>query len=261
MVGHLRFLVALWRANLQAAMEYRASFLAQVVGMFANNTAFFGFWALFFQRFHDVRGWRMDDVLLLYGTVAAGYGVATYLFGNVLRLSTVIAEGELDHYLSQPRPALLHSLAGRSQQSGLGDALFGVAALAVVGLATPDAALRFALGAALGGMVFAGVMITVHALSFWVGNSSLLAGTVHQAMIMFGSYPPAIFDGWARVVIFTLLPAAFVGAVPAALVRSFSWAALAELVLAAAVALGLGAALFHRGLARYQSGSAILPRT
>ena len=50
------------------------------------------------------------------------------------------------------------------------------------------------------------------------------------------------------------------GAVPAGLVRSFSWPALGELALAAAVALAAGTALFQRGLARYQSGSAIQSR-
>lgn len=260
MVRVARFLLALWKANLQAALEYRASFIAQVVGMFLNDAAFFAFWALYFQRFHEVRGWRVEDVLLLYGTVAAGFGIATYLFGNVLRLATVIAEGDLDYYLGLPQPVLLHTLAGRSVQSGLGDFLFGFASLAVVGAATPGSALRFALGAALGAAVLTGVLVAVHALSFWVGNSSLLAGIVSQAMIMFGSYPLGIFDGWTRVLVFTLLPAAFVGAVPAGLVRSFDQAALAELAVAAAISLGVGAAVFHRGLRRYQSGNAIQAR-
>jgi ABC-2 type transport system permease protein len=77
---------------------------------------------------------------------------------------------------------------------------------------------------------------------------------------MFSSYPLGIFDGWTRVLVFTLLPAAFVGAIPAGLVRSFDQAALAELAAAAAISLGVGAAVFHRGLKRYQSGNAIQAR-
>ena len=255
-----RFLLALWRTNLLSVMEYRVSFLAQVAGMFLNNVAFIGFWSIYFQRFHQVRGWRMTDVLLLFGTVAAGFGIAVCLFGNVLRLATVISEGELDYYLSLPRPALLHALASRMVPSGLGDLLFGFAALAVVGVASPDQALRFALGAALGATVFVGVLTTAHALSFWIGDSSLLAGTVQQGLILFSTYPLAVFDGWARFLLFTLLPAAFVGAVPAGLVRSFSWQGLGELTLAAAAAMTVAIVLFRRGLARYQSGSALQVR-
>lgn len=256
----VRFLLAVWRANLLSAMEYRVSFVAQIAGMFLNDAAFFAFWAIYFQRFHELRGWRLADVLLLFGTVAAGFGCASYLFGNFLRLATVIAEGELDYYLSLPRPVLLHALASRSVPSGLGDLLFGFVALAAVGATSPDQALRFALGAALGGTVFVGVLVVVHALSFWTGDSTLLAGSVMQGMIMFSTYPLAVFDGWTRFLLFTLLPAGFVGAVPASLVRSFSWEALGELGLAAVVAMGAGALLFRRGLARYQSGSALQVR-
>jgi ABC-2 type transport system permease protein len=254
------FLLAVWRANLLSAMEYRVSFIAQEAGMFLNDAAYFGFWAIYFQRFHEVRGWRLGDVLLLFGTVAAGIGCASYLFGNIVRLATVIAEGELDYYLSLPRPVLLHTLSNRSVPSGLGDVLFGFAALAAVGAASPGEALRFALGAALGAAVFVGVLMVVHALSFWTGDSTLLAGSVMQGMIMFSTYPLAVFDGWTRFLLFTLLPAAFVGAIPASLVRSFTWPALGELGLAAALAMATGTALFHRGMARYQSGSAVQVR-
>ncbi len=37
MLRELRFLAALWRANLQAAMEFRAAFLTQAVGMVAKQ--------------------------------------------------------------------------------------------------------------------------------------------------------------------------------------------------------------------------------
>ena len=259
-VRGLRFLLALWRANLLSAMEYRASFVAQVGGMLLNDAAFFAFWASYFQRFHEVRGWRLGDVLLLFGTVAAGFGSASYLFGNFLRLATVIAEGELDYYLSLPRPVLLHALSSRSVPSGLGDLLFGFVALGAVGAAGPDQALRFALGSALGASVFVGFLVAIHALSFWSGDSSLLAGSVMQGMIMFSTYPLGVFDGWTRFLLFTLLPAGFVGALPASMVRSFTWQALGELGLAAAVAMTAGALLFRRGLARYQSGSALQAR-
>lgn len=40
-----------------------------------------------------------------------------------------------------------------------------------------------------------------------------------------------MFDGVARFLLFTILPAAFIGAVPAAFVRSFSWTVLGQLLL------------------------------
>ena len=54
-MGQLRFLGALWKANLLAAMEYRGAFLSQVLGMALNNAIYFTFWVLFFDRFPAVR--------------------------------------------------------------------------------------------------------------------------------------------------------------------------------------------------------------
>ena len=49
----LSFLKALFVVNLSSAMEYRASFITQIVGMLINNGIYFVFWLLFFDRFGD----------------------------------------------------------------------------------------------------------------------------------------------------------------------------------------------------------------
>ena len=127
----LTFLVALWKANLLSAMEYRVAFLSQVAGMMLNNAIYFVFWLIFFDRFKEVQGWGLNNMLLLFGLVATGFGLAVYLFGNVLRLADVIAGGRLDYYLSLPRPVLLHVLASGSRPSGLGDVLYGLISFAL----------------------------------------------------------------------------------------------------------------------------------
>ena len=66
-----------------------------------------------------------------------------------------------------------------------------------------------------------------------------------------------MFDGVARFLLFTILPAAFIGAVPAEFVRSFSWTVLGQLLLVTTVFLTLAIVVFYRGLRRYESGSAI----
>src|SRR2546423_7582600 len=145
----LKFLVALWKANLLAAMEYRVAFLSQVVGMILNNALYFIFWIIFFQRFQQVRGWGLDEMLLLFGVVAVGFGLATFFFGNVVSLCEVITEGRLDYYLSLPRPVLLHVLASGSVASGMGDFTYGLLSFAVAGHFTLDAISRFVLGSFL----------------------------------------------------------------------------------------------------------------
>ena len=253
----LRFLVALWKANLLAAMEYRTAFVSQVAGMMLNNAIYFVFWLLFFGRFPNVRGWSLPDMFLLFGVVAVAFGLADVLFGNVMRLADVIAGGRLDYYLSLPRPVLLHALASRSVVSGLGDALYGLLSFALSRPQSVGEVARFAAAVLFAMAIFIAFLVLVHSLAFWVGHAGLLAGQVTNAIISFALYPLELFDGTAKLVLFTVLPAAFMGAVPARLVRQFTWTGLGELAAAAAVLLALSLAVFTVGLRRYESGSAI----
>jgi ABC-2 type transport system permease protein len=100
-------------------------------------------------------------------------------------------------------------------------------------------------------------MTIVHSLSFWVGNASGFAGMASNAMVTFALYPVSLFEGSAKFILFTLVPAAFMGAVPAAFVHHFSWTLLAEIFLADFILLGLALLIFRAGLRRYESGSAI----
>ena len=254
------FLLALWKANLLAAMEYRVAFILQVVGMMLNNGIYFIFWLIFFERFKEIRGWGVGEMLLLFGIVAVGFGLASYLFGNVLQLADVIAGGRLDYYLSLPRPVLLHVLASRSNSSGLGDTLYGLMSFAMAEQYSPGAIVRFIVGVLVAMAVILGFLILVQSLAFWVGNTTMLSRQAINAIITFSLYPITLFDGMAKFLLFTILPAAFIGAIPAEFVRSFSWAELAQLLAGAFIFLGLAFLFFQQGLRRYESGSAIQVR-
>lgn len=252
-----RFLFAVWKANLLSAMEYRAAFLTQVIGMMLNNAAYFMFWVIFFNQFKEVRGWGVRDLFLLFGIAAAAFGLSVFLFGRITNLSDLISKGQLDYYLSLPQPVLLHALASHSVSSGLGDFLYGVFSFLLVGQFTFEAVLRFIVGILLGMAVFVGFMVLVHSLAFWLGNAQLISAQAFQAMITFALYPITLFEGGAKFLLFTLIPAAFIAAVPAEYVRSASWQSLLQMLAAALLLLGAGFWLFYKGLQRYESGSAI----
>jgi len=253
----LIFLLALWKANLIAAMEYRASFLTQVIGMILNDGFYFVFWIIFFDRFQQIQGWKLNDMFLLFGLVAAGFGIAVYFFGNTWQLVDVIINGQLDYYLSLPRPVLLHVLASRSISSGLGDAIYGFMSFFLAQQLTLDAFGRFILGIFFSATILISFLVLVQCLAFWIGNAQLLTSNALYAVITFSSYPITLFDGTARFLLLTILPAGLIGAIPAELVRSFSWSRLLQLCGATMIFLSLSVFLFYRGLRRYESGSAI----
>jgi len=252
----IRFLFALWKANLLSAMEYRIAFISQVIGMMLNNGVYFIFWVIFFDRFETIRGWCLSDMFFLFGVVACSFGIGAYLFGNVISLAEIITDGRLDYYLSLPRPVLLHALASKSVASGMGDFVYGLFSFILAGNITILTTIRFTIAVFFSICVLIAFLVAVQSLSFWMGNTVMLSNQARNALITFSLYPITLFDGTAKFFLFTVIPAAFIGAVPAAYVRSFSWRDLGALASGAFFFLVIALWLFHKGLRRYESGSA-----
>jgi ABC-2 type transport system permease protein len=242
---------------LQSVMEYRVSFLMQMLGMMLNNFMYFVIWIIFFDRFQEVRGWGLDEMFITYAILASSFGLVSVLFGNAFWLSDIIANGRLDYYLSLPKPVLLHVVASRTISSGMGDLTYGFISYVFSGQFTWDGLARFGLATLLAATVFGSFLILVQSLSFWLGIMTNLNNLIVNAMITFGIYPATLFDSTAKLILFTLIPAALMGAVPAEFIQSFSWRSLAELTVGAAAFFILAVAVFQRGLRRYESGSAI----
>jgi ABC-2 type transport system permease protein len=253
----IKFLLAVWKANLQSIMEYRVSFLTQVFGMMLNNFIYFAIWIIFFDRFKEVRGWGISDMYITYGVLASAFGLVAVFFGNSFNLGEIINQGRLDYYLSLPRPVLLHTITSRTIASGMGDLMYGFLSYALSGQFSWDGLLRFVLAMLLAATVFASFLILVQSLAFWLGMISNLTGLAFNAILTFGIYPITLFDNYAKLILFTLIPAAFVGALPAEFIRAFTWQTLAQLLLGAIAFLFLAVTVFRLGLRRYESGSAI----
>ena len=256
-VKHIKFLFAIWQANLESVMEYRVSFLTQMFGMMLNNFIYFVIWMIFFDRFKEVRGWGINEMYITYGVIASSFGLVSVFFGNSFMLGDIINNGRLDYYLSLPRPVLLHAISSRMISSGMGDLTYGFLSYAISGQFTWDGLFRFILAILLAAVVFASFLILINSMAFWAGIVSSFTNMMVNAIITFGIYPITLFDNYAKLILFTVVPAALMGAIPADFIRSFTWQTLAQLLLGALIFLGMAITVFRLGLKRYESGSAI----
>ncbi|MEX2206275.1 MAG: ABC-2 family transporter protein [Myxococcota bacterium] len=255
--GTLRFARALVAMNLRSSLALRGAFWLQAAFMALNNAAFFMTWWLLFERFPEIGGWRLSDVLTLFGVVASGYGASVVLAGGVRDLGRSIREGELDACLVQPKPVLLHLVASRTVASGWGDMTSGVIMLALSGALGPVSLPATLLAVASSACVFTASGVLVQSLAFWIDGMETFARQISEFTLTFSLYPRPLFSGEINVLLYTVLPAGFVGFLPAELVRAPSLA-LAVAALASALAWTLLALyVFERGLARYASGNRI----
>ena len=90
--GGVRFLLALGRMSFRSAAAQRSAFAMQVLFMMLNNAIFFVFWWALLGHVDSIRGWRLPDIQVLYGVVAAGIGLAVTLGGGFRHLGRFIED-------------------------------------------------------------------------------------------------------------------------------------------------------------------------
>jgi ABC-2 type transport system permease protein len=104
-------------------------------------------------------------------------------------------------------------------------------------------------------MLFTGFQVIMASLTFFIGNSEGLASQAWNAFIHFSTYPSGIFRGVTKMLLFTLLPAGFINAVPVRVIRNFDPHYFALLLAAGVGFFALGWIVFFAGLRRYESGN------
>jgi ABC-2 type transport system permease protein len=243
------------RAALSDALANRRSFWFQVTVMAVNDFTWVVFWALFFNAVGNVRGWDRGDVLMLFAILLTAAGIALGLVGNARKLGQLVADGEIDAALALPLDPLAYLLARRIDTALLGDLLMGPLLFAYASDRSPGAFAVYLGGVLCGSIVLIGFLVSISSLTLFVGGRGEQADLGFQAILIMASYPLDIFGGRTKVVLFTLIPAAFVTGLPASLLRNFDIGTALALVGAAGFFALLGIGLFRLGLRRYASGA------
>ena len=243
-------LAAAWRE----AWANRRGFWLQVGIMSVNDLGWIVFWAFFFGRVDDVKGWDFDRLMVLFAILATAAGIVLGLLNNSRRIGELASTGGLDAALALPTSPLAHVLCRRVEAANVGDLFFGIGCFLVLGQPTVERAVVFVFGVACAVLILGGFLVAVGSLSFYVSRNEASDLGFH-AMLLFANYPVDIFSGATKIFLYAVVPAGFVTSVPALLVDDFDprWA-VGMLAVALTVAF-LGWLTFTVGLRRYTSGA------
>jgi ABC-2 type transport system permease protein len=254
---NLAFLAKYYSISLGSAMEYKANFLVQSVGMFVNNIFWIFFWWLFFQRFGSVNGWVFQDVALLWAVTTFSFGLGAGFLRQSAKIAKLIENGMLDYYLTLPKNVLMHVIL-KFHYPPMGDLFFG---LMLAFLYLPEGAWPlFLLTSVLGAIILTSVSILVNCAGFWLGRFDSAATTARDTFFIMSSYPMSVFGGFTKFFIIFIFPAGMAGGVPVELMRNFSWTWLSYMVLVTLAFCMLAIGVFYAGLKRYESGNTMMLR-
>ncbi len=253
--GNLKLIFSYLGLNIKKEWKYKTSFFMQIFMMILNNAFFIIQWLIIFQIVDNIGGYRFNETMLLWAMASGGYGVAHLFFGGAWNIKEIVYEGKLDVYLTQPKNALINVACSSTSISAIGDIIYAFVVLFIIG--APWHWFLLAIPAIiLIGIMYAAIYITYVSLCFYMKGGDSAAKCVEGTVIKVGNYPPAIFSGVVKWLLFTIIPAFFFTFIPAQylfLTPSIWW--LAGFVLVVAMWVVLAFFFFGKGLKKYNSGN------
>lgn len=259
----LRIYGKLIKISMLGKMQYRADFLTGIISILILNGLNISAIGILVNRFTDLNGWTVWDMVFLYCLWILGHSIYSFFFWHFFMMEELVISGRFDMFLVRPLPVLLQFLAQGIQYMGVGDVLVGIVgvSLAYQNLGLDWAPLQWLLfGVAIlsGAAIETGVNWIIATVGFWTLRTFPLTRLSTSFMQMVQQYPASIFGRWFRVVVTGVLPFAFMNYYPSLVLLGKQDAGVAPWLgylspVVAMLVLLLGLLLWQTGLKRYSS--------
>lgn len=245
--------------GLMREMLNKVSFLSNITFMIINNACFIIQWVLLYSLKESIGGYTFKQMILLWGIAASTYGVSRFFFKKAFTLSETINTGKLDAFLVQPKNVLLSAITSDIEVSAIGDLIYGYVILIIYGI-TIENFILFTIFTILGGLIIACVSVIANSLTFWFNMSDLIADTINNMMITFGTYPKDIFNGIVKILLYTIIPVCIANYIPIDLIINFNIYGFLLVFVVTVFMIVLSFYIFNRGLKRYSSSNLMSSR-
>lgn len=258
--NNLRFLFTALKTSILSAMEYKVSFILQSLFMFISNGFFLIFWSVTLNIANSTTnlGFTMDTILYIWSIPTIGFGVAYFFFGGAQEINRHILNGSLDSFLLQPKSVLLNVLTSKCVFSACGDFIYGV----VIGFVVSNGdMLEFTVILLLGIFVsifFIATEIITRSLCVWLGDTEQLSKRyINSLTLTFATYPEQIFSKSVKVLLYTVVPSAYICHIPIKIITNFNYMYVILIVIGALVYLSVAIYIFYKAISKYESGNLV----
>lgn len=255
---HLKFYFSYWLHLLKARMSHRYDFLLFIFSdCIIQALGIVFFWTIF-SRIPDLKGWRYEQVLFIFGMAQLSYGLFGFLFWGMYDFSQILYSGEFDSILIRPIHPFFQMMIRRI--GDLGGVFTGVGLVIYAGatgvfpVSLPNVIFMI-MFVVCGALLFLFLHGLIAAVSLFFDNTSQVLMGIFSALIPFGGYPLNIYSPFMRLILTYLIPLAYVGFYPAAFFMNGSWWSkytLRQPVIALLFGL-ITLMVWKAGLRKYQS--------
>lgn len=214
-----------WRllgAQVRSQLQYRTSFVLDVLATMLITLTEFGAVALVFERFDDIQGWMLGEVAFLYGLVELSFGLMDMIFAGFdpARFGQEVRKGTFDRLLLRPIPITWQVLGSDLTLRHFGRVALGVGIFTLALNLNPlvwTAGKLLYLPLVVLGMVlfFGGLFIIGSTVTFWTVESFEAMNILTYGGSYLISYPMSIYQEWLRRIFTFVIPAIFLNYYPA----------------------------------------------
>jgi ABC-2 type transport system permease protein len=258
-----KLLIIFWQYFGQYAktrMAYRSDFFIASFASVLATVAGYGFVLVLFTRIPQLRGWKFEEVLFIYGFSLLPMGLFNVVSLNLYDFGEIyVIEGKFDRVLLRPIHPLFQVLFENFRLESIQEIAAGLAAVLYcaarlnIRLTLVNLAL-FPFLILCGAVIYICIFVIISSVNFWVEDRIGLSPPVFN-MIAFGRYPITIYNAAIQFLLSWIIPFAFASFYPT--VRYLGRSEFQrEFYLVPVVAVALTAiALFvwDRGVRQYKS--------
>ena len=245
----------------KAKMDYRADFWTGNVFMAFMMGSQILFILLVFAQVHEVQGWTLWQVMLVYGISSSIIALGQLISAHVAEVGDHIRGGTFDSLLIRPIPPLVHLFIREVNDHWLITLVgrLGITVLAFVNCGLTDVWWNWPV---LVGFLLAGsaIMVAINVIFAGLSFRVLQVETLYWFFIgefyNLSYYPLTIYGGWIQGLLTWVFPLAWVSVVPASwfLEKGGMYEMLALWLPAVLVVFAaLAAVLWKTGVRRYES--------
>lgn len=200
--------------HVRGQMQYRSSFLMQIFGNLILNSGELVVLYTLFQRFDNLGGWSLADVLFLHGLSQVMFGIGNALSQGLRGVPALIREGTFDRVLVRPMSAFVQALVTEVSLRYLGLLTQGLLVFAVaIGIVdvawTPAKTVYLSIVIVSGAAFFLALFAVEAIFSFWTVNSLEAINAFTYGGSDLGQYPLHIFDQRLRWLFLWIIPIGF----------------------------------------------------
>jgi ABC-2 type transport system permease protein len=209
-------------AQIRSQMQYRTSFLLDLVATTTIVLFEFGSVVLVFERFQHIRGWTLGEVAFLFGLVETAFGAMDLIFSGFdpRGFGQEVRRGKFDQLLLRPVSITFQVFGSRFFFRRVGKIVFGIGififALGLNDIHWTVAKIAYLPFVLLGMFLFFGGLFIIGAtITFWTIESIEVMNILTYGGGFLISYPMHIYWDWMRRFFTFIVPAIFLNYYPA----------------------------------------------